>query len=236
MIDKTVQQLTTMQGVLRNVDEQLARNVRLVRFVSSVGQIVRGSYQLKRQLEGMIRYRIAMLKSIDDRLRNGIFDPQQDLNDLENYLKFTIGRSADETVARLDKLARNDSQLESWCVRRTQIQKDLAVARATLNQAEEQLEAERNKPDVDQSNVAHLNDVILQQQKLIAELEKEHADLQDKITERAAKYGLRLQDMENFAFSIMTVNDGWLTLQQTKDQIERTLTDLIIDAQPRSHP
>ena len=101
MIDKTVQQLTTMQGVLRNVDEQLARNVRLVRFVSSVGQIVRGSYQLKRQLEGMIRYRIAMLKSIDDRLRNGIFDPQQDLNDLENYLKFTIGRSADETVARL---------------------------------------------------------------------------------------------------------------------------------------
>src|SRR5258706_654887 len=236
MIDKTVQQVTTMQGVLRNVDEQLARNVRLVRFVSSVGQIVRGSYQLKRQLEGMIRYRIAMLKSIDDRLRNGIFDPQQDLNDLENYLKFTIGRSADETVARLDKLARNDSQLESWCVRRTQVQKDLAVARETVKQAEQQLEAEKNKPDVDKSNVAHLNDVILQQQKLISELEKEHADLQGKITERAAKYGLRLQDMENFAFSIMTVNDGWLTLQQTKDQIEQTLTDLIIDAQPRPHP
>src|ERR1044072_6401781 len=232
MIDKTVQQLTTMQGVLRNVDEQLARNVRLVRFVSSVGQIVRGSYQLKRQLEGMIHYRIAMLKSIDDRLRNGIFDPQQDLNDLENYLKFTIGRSADETVARLDKLARNDSQLESWCVRRTQVQKALAVARETLKQAEQQLEAEKNKPDVDQSNVAHLNDLILQQQQLIADLEKEHAQLQDKITERAAKYGLRLQDMENFAFSIMTVNDGWLSLQQTKDQIQHTLTDLIINAHP----
>jgi chromosome segregation ATPase len=236
LVDKTVQQLTTMQGVLRNVDEQLARNVRLVRFVSSVGQIVRGSYQLKRQLEGMIRYRIAMLKTIDDRLRNGIFDPQQDLNVLENYLKFTIGRSADETVARLDKLARNDSQLESWCVRRTQIQKDLAVARETLKQAETQLEAEKNKSDADQSNVAHLNDVILQQQNLISDLEKEHSDLQSKITERAAKYGLRLQDMENFAFSIMTVNDGWLTLQQTKDQIERTLTDLIIDAQPRPRP
>jgi hypothetical protein len=45
-----------------------------------------------------------------------------------------------------------------------------------------------------------------------------------------------LQDMENFAFSIMTVNDGWLTLQQTKDQIEQTLTGLIIDAQPRPQP
>jgi chromosome segregation ATPase len=234
MVDKTIQQLTTMQGILRNVDEQLARNVRLVRFISNVGQIVRGSYQLKRQLEGMVRYRIAMLKGIDDRLRNGIFDPEQDLKDLENYLKFTIGRSADQTVARLDKLARNDSQLESWCVRRTQVQKDLAVARETLKQAEQQLEIETNKPDVDQSNVAHLNDVILQQQQLIAELQKEHAELQDKITERAAKYGLRLQDMENFAFSIMAATDGWLSLQETKDQIERTLTDLIINAQPQT--
>jgi hypothetical protein len=233
MVDKTIQQLTTMQGILRNVDEQLTRNVRLVRFISSVGQIVRGSYQLKRQLEGMIRYRIAMLKSIDDRLRNGIFDPEQDLKDLENYLKFTIGRSADQTVARLDKLARNDSQLESWCVRRTQVQKDLAVAREVLKQAEQQLEIEQSKVDVDQSNLAHLNDVILQQQQLIAELEKEHLELQDKITERGAKYGLRLQDMENFAFSIMAATDGWLSLQQTKDQIERTLTDLIINAQPR---
>lgn len=229
MLDKTVQQLTTMQGILRNVDEQLARNVRLVRFISNVGQIVRGSFQLKRQLEGMIRYRIAMLKSIDDRLRNGILDPEQDLQDLENYLKFTIGRSADQTVARLDKLARNDSQLESWCVRRTQVQKDLVVAHEALKEAEEQLEIEKNKPDVDQSNVAHLNDVILQQQQLMAALEKEHSDLQGKIAERAAKYGLRLQDMENFAFSIMAATDGWLTLQQTKDQIERTLTDLIIN-------
>jgi hypothetical protein len=64
-------------------------------------------------------------------------------------------------------------------------------------------------------------------------LEKEHSDLQDKVTERAAKYGLRLQDMENFAFSIMTVNDGWQSLEQTKDQIQQTLTNLIIDAQ---HP
>ena len=233
MVDKTIQQLTTMQGVLRTVDEQLARNVRLVRFVSSVGQIVRGSYQLKRQLEGMIRYRIAMLKSIDDRLRTGIFNPEADLNDLENYLKYTIGRSAQDTVAKLDKQARNDSQLESWCVRRTQVQKKLAVARDIRDKAQIQLEAEKNKPDPDQANMAHLNDVILQQRSLIADLEKEHADLQDKITERAAKYGLRLQDMENFAFSIMTVNDGWSSLQQTKDQIERTLNDLIINAQPR---
>jgi chromosome segregation ATPase len=231
MVDKTIQQLTTMQGILRNVDEQLARNARLARFVASVGQIVRGSYQLKRQLEGMVTYRIAMLKNIDDRLRNGIFNPEADLNDLENYFKYTIGRSAQDTVAKLDKQARNDSQLESWCVRLAQVRNELITARKTLADAIEQLEAEGNKPDADKSNMDHLNNVILQQQSLIATLKKEHADLQDKITERMARYGLRLQDMENFAFSIMTVNDGWSSLQQTKDQIERTLTNLIINVQ-----
>src|SRR5678816_2098581 len=138
MVDKTIQQLTTMQGILRNVDEQLARNVRLARFLASVGQIVRGSYQLKRQLEGMITYRIAMLKSIDDRLRNGIFNPEADLNDLENYFKYTLGRSAQDTVARLDKQARNDSQLESWCIRLDQVRKDLLVATKTLTDAIQQ--------------------------------------------------------------------------------------------------
>jgi len=82
MVDKTIQQLSTMQGVLRTVDEHLAQNVRLVRLISSVGQIVRGSFQLERQLETMIRYRIYMLKNIDDRLRAGIFNPEADLNDL----------------------------------------------------------------------------------------------------------------------------------------------------------
>jgi hypothetical protein len=234
IVDKTIQQLTTMQGVLKTVDEQLAKNVRMVRLISSVGQIVRGSYILERQLENMIRYRISMLKTIDDRLRAGIFNPQADLNDLENYLKYTMGRSAQDTVAKLDKQARNDSQLESWCIRRAQVQEKLAIARDVRDKAQMQLETEKNKADPDQANMAHLNDVILKQWSVIVDLEKEHGELQDKITERAAKYGLRLQDMENFAFSIISVNNGWSSLQQTKEQIERTLNNLIINAQP--HP
>jgi hypothetical protein len=233
IVDKTIQQLSTMQGVLRTVDEQLARNVRLVRLISSVGQIVRGSYQLERQLEAMIRYRIYTLKNIDDRLRAGIFNPEADLNDLENYLKYTMGRSAQDTVAKLDKLARNDSQLESWSIRRAQVQEKLAIAREIRDKGQMQLEAEKSKRDPDQANMAHLNDVILKQWSVIVDLEREHAELQDKITERAAKYGLRLQDMENFAFSILTVNNGWSSLQQTKEQIERTLNELIVNSQPR---
>ena len=170
-----------------------------------------------------------MLKNIDDRLRNGIFNPEADLNDLENYFKYTLGRSSQDTVARLDKQARNDSQLESWCVRLAQVRTALVTAHKTLLDAVERLDAEIAKPDPDKSNLNHLNAVILQQQALITALNKEHADLQDKITERVAKYGLKLQDMENFAFSIITVDDAWNSLQHTKDQIEQTLNDLVVN-------
>ena len=46
-------------------------------------------------------------------------------------------------------------------------------------------------------------------------------------------FRLKVANMENFAFSILTVNNGWSSLQQTKEQIERTLNDLIINAQPQ---
>jgi chromosome segregation ATPase len=232
MVDKTIQQLTTMKGVLETLHTELDRHMRLVRFINSVSQVVQGSLKLKRQLESMIQYRIKMLKDIDERLQNGLFDPEQDLKDLEEYFKYTLGRSAAESVARLDKLARNDSQLESWTVRRTKIQKDLAVAHETLKQAEQQLANEKTKDDADQSDMSHLNDVILQQQKMIADLEKEHADLQDKITERVAKYGLRLQDLETFAFKVSAVNDSFESVQQLKDQLDRLLGNLISNTEP----
>jgi hypothetical protein len=143
-----------------------------------------------------------MLKNIDDRLRAGIFNPQADLNDLENYLKYTIGRSAQDTVAKLDKQASNDSQLESWCLRRAQLQKELAIAREVRDKAFMQLEAEKNKPDPDQAKYGTPL-TVFSNNECHRRSRKRTCELQDKITERAAKYRSATQDMENFAFSII---------------------------------
>ncbi len=78
-----------------------------------------------------------------------------------------------------------------------------------------------------QSQVAALNEVLLQQTNLLAALRKERSELQSKIEERVKMYGLRVQDMENFAYSVISVGDGWTGLNQTKDNITQTLFDLM---------
>ena len=114
MYEKAVEQLTTLKGVLKTVDEQLAKQKDLIRFVNDVGQIVRGSFQLYEQLERLVLYRIRALKNIDDRIRNGIFDEEADKRDFENYLRYTIGRSSRDSLARMTRLAQIDSQLAFW--------------------------------------------------------------------------------------------------------------------------
>lgn len=227
MYENAVTQLTTMKGVLSTVDKEFAKNLQLVRFVADVGKIIRGSFALKQSLESLITYNIKFLKSMDDRLKNGIFDPAADMNDLEDYLKFGIGRNAADTVAKLDKLAANDTQLESWIVRRKRVEADIVAAQQALTDATEQLKAEQAKPDDEQSQVATLNDLILQKTNLIAALEKERSELQSKIEERVKLYGMRVQDMENFAYSVISVGDGWTSLNQTKDKITQTLYALM---------
>jgi len=46
------------------------------------------------------------------RLRNGIFDPEADKRDFEEYLRYGIGRTAQDTESELERLKRMDNQFE----------------------------------------------------------------------------------------------------------------------------
>src|SRR5262245_66089255 len=79
--------------------------------MSNIGRTVRASFQLKDQLEAIVTTRLTMIKRIDDRLRNGIFDPEADLRDLDEYLRDSIGRSSQDMIANRERLVRMDNQL-----------------------------------------------------------------------------------------------------------------------------
>ena len=227
MFDKAVEQVTKLRNILNVVDEQLAKQKNLIRLTSDVGRIIRGSIRLKKQLEAMVTYRIRALKQIDDRLKRGIFNPEADIRDFEEYLTYSIGRQSQDTVAKMERLAKADTQLGEWYVRQQKIEADLADAYTTLNEAEEMLESERAKPQPDQANIQHLNDLILQTSSRIPNLEQELAELKEKIAERVAQYGLYIEDLEKFGFQIIAVNDAWTSLHQTHDNIARTIDELV---------
>src|SRR5262245_33271893 len=83
-------QLTTLQGVLKTVDKHMFKNQQAALLANDIAKILNDSNKLRRRLDGMVRYQVRTLKSIDDRLEQGIFDPDADMRDLQNYLLYTM--------------------------------------------------------------------------------------------------------------------------------------------------
>src|SRR5258708_38072065 len=92
-INKLAEQLSTMKGVLAQADKLVLHNDNLTRTMAQIGQTVRDVFALKRAMEVMVISRLNMIKSIKTRLASGIFDPQADLRDFEDYLRNSIGRT-----------------------------------------------------------------------------------------------------------------------------------------------
>ncbi len=228
MFDKAVEQLTTMKGVLKTVDEQLARHKALAGLIADVGKIVRDSFKLYEQLENMVLHRIAALKRIDDRLRNGILDPEQDKRDFEQYIKHTMGRGARDTLASRARIAAADNQLAYWLDEKAKVEFQIAKLHQQLRVLDAMLKAEMAKPASSRNEVTHINDQITQIQVLLAALARTHADLSEKITKRLQQHGARIQDMENFARQVVATNDAWQSLTRARDQIAATLDRLVL--------
>ena len=228
MYDKAVEQLTTMKGVLKTVDEQLTKQKALIYFVNDVGRFIRGTFSLYQQLERLVLHRIRALKNIDDRIRNGIFDIEQDKRDFETYLKYTMGRSARDTLSQRVRLAQVDTQLAFWLDEKEKLEFQIAKANEKLKEAVELQKAESVKSAPQQNNVQHLNETIFFYTNLIATLTAQHAELTAKINDRTAKHGVRIQDMENFGRQVVAVNDAWKSLTRTRDQIAQTLDNLVL--------
>jgi hypothetical protein len=114
VINKATAQVTTLGGILTEIDKQVSRDNSIFATFASLGQSVRGIFTLKRQIEALVVRNIQSLKNIDDRLRSGIFNPQADLADLEDYLKNSIGRASQDRAATLERIANMDTLLQRW--------------------------------------------------------------------------------------------------------------------------
>src|SRR5881394_4233137 len=99
-INKLAEQLSTMKGVLGQAEKLVLHNDNLTRSMAQIGQTVRDVFALKRAIETLVITRLNMIKSIKTRLVNGIFDPDADLRDFEDYLRNSIGRQEQDKIAR----------------------------------------------------------------------------------------------------------------------------------------
>jgi hypothetical protein len=232
MYTKAVEQLTTLRGVLKTVDTTLFKNQQMALLANDIAKIVNDSQQLRRRLEGMIKYQIRSLKSIDDRLSQGIFDPEADLRDLQNYLLYTMGRDARQTVEQMLTTARADAQLATWMDEESKLTKEFVTIAQAMDDNYALLKQKKTDNPDDQINIQHLNGMISQQEQKLLDLTKPILELREKIAQRVKDHGLRLEDMENFGYEVQSTVEMWKELEKTKADLQKTLEGLTQGSPP----
>jgi predicted nucleic acid-binding Zn-ribbon protein len=221
-----VQQLTTLGGVLKAADDLVAKQKNAITTMSNIGRTVRASFQLKDQLEAIVTTRLNMIKRIDDRLRNGIFDPEADLRDLDEYLRNSIGRSSQDLIANRERLVKMDNQLELWQRELSLKEQKKSWAEGKQKTTEELLHTEDQKPDAQKcsSCIASLKDELANYEILIGQLEVEILDLRCQIENRVKQYNIQMQERVRFGEQVQSMNDAWSQFNNSLDALQRALS------------
>lgn len=207
-----IRRFTTLKGILGFAEKQLGLDEDTLKALADIGEAIRGIFAIKNQFEALVRTRLSMLASIEYRARNGIFDPAADLQDLEDYLRNTIGRSAQNVIATRERLAQFDNELERWTYDLGRLRAKRATVELELKDIQAKLKAEAEKstrprsvgqnedgspqvmrPDGTRvsASAQAINNLTLRKDQLEAQLvliDAEIAKLVEKITARYKEY------------------------------------------------
>jgi chromosome segregation ATPase len=220
-INKLAEQLSTMKGVLGQAEKLVLHNDTLTRTMAQIGQTVRDVFALKRSIETMVISRLNMIKSIKTRLMNGIFDPDADLRDFEDYLRNSIGRQEQDKIATMNRIAMFDATLARLYHDLQTAQARQAGAAEEMKQAKDKLDAELAKPQAEQCAhcISDLKLEISSCEKMIADLDTQITNLSTQIEDRVKRYNLTMEERVRIANRVKATDEAWDKLNIVKDGI-----------------
>ena len=228
-IKKWEAELTNLTGILPQAEDLVANKDSIIRSLSEVAKIRRGIWQLYDQIDGMVRRRIVSLKNIDDRLRQGIFNMDANMNDLEEYIRTGLGSGSEQKMNNLERMATLDVELQRWY---EELQKTLYKKMITLKQQKqdrEAIEAEAAKPEKERSQVtiAEAQQELAQLETLIEQLDRRISELTSLIEERCKRYNMKMKDMSDFARQVEANQKAWQEFLNVNQEALRELDNYV---------
>ena len=220
-INKLAEQLSTMKGVLGQAEKLVLHNNNLTRTMAQIGQTVRDVFALKRAIESMVVSRLSMIKSIKTRLMSGIFDPEADLHDFEDYLRNSIGRQEQDKIATMNRIAMFDATLARLYHDLQTAQARQAATAQQMKMAKDELDAELAKPQSDQcaNCISDLKVEIAACEKMIVDLDAQITSLSTQIEDRVKRYNLTMEERVRIANRVRATDEAWGSLNIVKDSI-----------------
>lgn len=234
-INTLAEQLSTMKGVLGQAEKLVLHNANLTRTMAQIGQTVRDVFALKRAMETMVISRLRMIRSIKARMMNGIFDPQADLSDFEEYLRNSIGRTSQHKIATMNRIAMFDATLARLYHDLQTAQARQAGAAVQLKQAKDRLDAELAEPQAEQcaTCIGDLKLEIAACEQMIANLDAQITNLSTQIEDRVKLYNLTMEERVRIANRVKATDEAWDNLNIVKDSIFTAIENGGMPALPR---
>ena len=221
--EKMVESVTNLRGILDKVDEQVMRHKQLITTYATLGRLIRGTFELKKRIEATITSQIHSVVNIARRLKNGIFDMEANKRDLDDFLRHSIGRSADAHLANLERLAKLDSELERMLFDRENMLLDLAKLYEERERIADATRAISARPDANQEGVQSLIDQMLAVNLRITTVEGQLRELEAKIQAKFVVYGLKIEQMTEFGKEIRRTTEMMTGITQASDAFLREL-------------
>ncbi len=221
--EKMVESVTNLRGILDKVDEQVMRHKQLISTYSTLGRWIRSTFELKKRIETTITSQIHSIVNIARRLKNGVFDMDANKRDLDDFLRFSIGRSADAEMANLERLAKLDSELERMLFDRENILLDLAKLYEERERIADETRAIQANPPTNQDGVQSLIDQMLAVNLRITTVEGQLRELEAKIQAKFVAYGLKIERMTDFGNEIRKSTEMMTGITRSSDDFMREL-------------
>jgi len=226
MIDNQVEQITRLGNILRTVDEQLARNRNLINTVAKFGQTIRQIFQLQQDIRTMVMARILAVQRVWDRMRNGIFDPQQNMRDLEEYMRHSIGKPSQQRIQYHELMLEQDAEFGEAVYQREVAMGRLARAEQAQRALETALTAETSKPVGEQQGVQSLLQQLADCKLYIANLTEQIAELTRIINDKMTQFGVRIDAHARFGQAVVRETAAWREMTRVNQQTMESLDAL----------
>lgn len=232
MIDNQVEQITRLGNIMRTVDEQLARNRSLIYTIAGFGQTIRRIFQLQQDIRSMVACRILAVQRVWDRMRQGIFDPQQNMRDLEDYMRNSIGRASQNRVEYNELLLAQDAEFAEAVYQREIAMGRLARAEEAQAALEAALTAETAKPASEQQGVDSLLRQLAECKQYIATLTEQIAEYTRTINRKMTQFGVKMDAHARFGQAIVRETEAWREMTRVNEETMRSLGALFDPENP----
>lgn len=227
MYENAVGQLTNLKGILKTVDEALAHERQMRHFISNWGQAVRLVFRLKNQLVNLVTGAARAMMNVAERLKNGIFDAEANKRDFAEYLRYGIGRTAQDTEAEFERLKKMDNQLERLEYDHLREAQQLAELSAYIVAKQEELERLKSCDECTDKDrdMEQLSFEIAKLEEKATRVEAEISRLFDAKAKRAEEIYKIEEERTRFGRTIITMNKAWRGITEATVKLREGLQD-----------